>query len=48
MCDLRDSAHCSGLGTPLPPSPSPPAKNPLGEYMVGISDLAFDPGAGMR
>lgn len=42
MCDLRASALCSGLGLPLPTPTT--AKNPLGEYMVGISDLAFDPG----
>jgi hypothetical protein len=45
MCDLRASALCEGLGQSLPtPSTNPtPTKNSLAEYMVGISDLAFDP-----
>ena len=48
MCDLRASALCEGLGQAFPtPSTHPtPTKNSLSEYMVGISDLSFDPCAG--
>lgn len=54
VCDLRASALCEGLGFSLPspssfssssshpPSSPSPKNNSLADYMLGISDLAFD------